>query len=497
MNFNDKSLFERFESDSFGEILIKSNDPLKPCFWGAQTQRSLQNFEIGIKREDISEISSLSLGFSNINFYKRELMRGEINFSLILIKKIAAMTNFELGALEKHKADLIIGACDEILNNPAKYDDQFPLVIWQTGSGTQSNMNTNEVIANLCAYNSSMPLGSKKPIHPNDDVNKGQSSNDTFPTAMNLAIYIKARKKLLPSMENLLKCFEKKILEFKGIIKIGRTHLQDATPLYLSQEFSGYAAQIEYGIKRVKDSIKGLKYLAQGGTAVGSGINSADGFAEKFAFNMAKETGLDFKTADNKFEALASHDNIVFFSGALNTLAVSLMKIANDIRLLGSGPRSGLCELSLPENEPGSSIMPGKVNPTQCEALTMICAQVIGNHAGISVAGSSGHLELNVFKPMIVCSALQSLTLLSDGINSFVKNCLQDLKANEAQIKKSLDNSLMLVTALNPHIGYDNAAKIAKLAHKKGISLKEACLELNLLSDDEFDKIVVPEKMIK
>jgi fumarate hydratase class II len=488
MNNFENSLFERTENDSFGEILIKAN---KSCFWGAQTERSKENFQIGTKRE------SLLKQTNDNNFFKREMINGEIIEALVLIKKIAAKTNFELGALNEEKAKMIIDACDEILNSNGKYDDQFPLVIWQTGSGTQTNMNINEVISNLCAYKNNMPLGLKKPIHPNDDVNKSQSSNDTFPTAMNIAIYIKANTRLLKSLEKLHAALNKKLEEFKNIIKIGRTHLQDATPLYLGQEFSGFASQIEYSIKRIKDALKGLKYLAQGGTAVGTGINSPKDFDKKFAENMSIETGFKFKTADNKFESLASHDNIVFFSGALNALAVSLMKIANDIRLLGSGPRCGLGELLLPENEPGSSIMPGKVNPTQCEALTMVCANVMGSHISCSIAGSSGHLQLNVYKPLIGYSVLRSINLLYSAIDSFVANCIDGIDVNIDQINKSLNNSLMLVTALNPHIGYDNAAKIAKLAYSENLTLKEACLKLGFLNEKEFDDIVIPKKMIE
>ena len=357
-------------------------------------------------------------------------------------------------------------------------------------------MNVNEVIANLCAEMSGCAMGLKKPIHPNDDVNMGQSSNDTFPTAMNISAAVLTLDRLIPGLQRMLEVMEEKVKKFHSIIKIGRTHLQDATPLSLGQEFSAYAAQIKYSIMRLEKSIKGLFWLAQGGTAVGTGINCAPGFALKFAQNIALETKLPFKTADNKFESLACNDSLVEFSGSLNTLAVSLMKIANDIRLLGSGPRCGLGELALPENEAGSSIMPGKVNPTQCEALTMICAQVMGNHVAVTIGGSNGHMELNVYRPMIIDNVLRSLTLLSDGVSSFTSNCLIGLEPNENNIKKSLYNSLMLVTALNPIIGYDNSAKIAKTAHKEGISLKEAALQLGLLDEKTFDEIVRPEKMI-
>lgn len=475
----------RNETDSFGEIKVREDR-----LWGANTQRSLQNFKIGIYAESIYLGSCGDLCVVNT----REVMRGELINALILIKRIAAQTNAELGVLDIEKSKMIIAACDELLKGG--YEGHFPLTTWQTGSGTQTNMNVNEVIANLVAKQHNLPLGKKTPIHPNDHVNMGQSSNDTFPSAMNIALYMVAYNKLLPALQKMHDELLEKVEKFNHIIKIGRTHLQDATPLSLGQEFSGYAAQIEYSILRVKNSIKGLQYLAQGGTAVGTGINCHKDFGVKFAQNLSKFVGLEFKTADNKFEALASHDNIVYFSGALNCLATSLMKIANDIRLLGSGPRCGLGELSLPENEAGSSIMPGKVNPTQCEALTMICAQVMGNHVAITVGGSNGHMELNVFKPVIVANALQSLTLLSDGIESFVSNCLQGLSANETNIHHSLNNSLMLVTALNPYIGYDNAAKIAKLAHQKNLSLKQAAIELNLLDEKRFDEIVRPEKMI-
>lgn len=475
----------RIIKDSFGEVKV-DNDRL----WDINTQRSLQNFLIGKTKEDLFLHDSPSY---DKNLF-REKMRGELIQSLIVVKRIAAQTNQELGVLSTEKMKMIVSACDELLSKD--YSDQFPLVIWQTGSGTQTNMNINEVISNLAIKNNGGEIGSKNPIHPNDDVNMGQSSNDTFPTAMNIAMRISTEKRLIPALKKLYDILDKKSQQFKKIIKIGRTHLQDATPISLGQEFSGYAAQIEYGIQRIKSTLKNLKYLAQGGTAVGTGINCANGFAELFAKKVSDYTGYEFLTAKNKFEALASNDGAVEFSGSLNSLAVSLMKIANDIRLLGSGPRCGLGELLLPENEAGSSIMPGKVNPTQCEAVTMVCAQVMGNHVTVTIAGSNGHMELNVFKPVIVTNILQSIGLLSDVCESFVKNCLENLEANEAHIHESLYKSLMLVTALNPHIGYDNAAKIAKLAHKNNITLREAAIELNLISGEKFDQIVKPEEMI-
>jgi len=433
----------RVEKDGFGEIKVDSSK-----LWGANTQRSLQNFLIGKTKEELFLSSEPSYDF----FQSREMMRGELVQSLILVKKIAAETNMELGAISSKDGGMIVDACNEILSG--KYHDQFPLVIWQTGSGTQTNMNANEVISNLAIKNSGGVVGSKNPIHPNDHVNMSQSSNDTFPTAMNIAILICTYKKLLPALEKLHKVLLKKSDEFRKIVKIGRTHLQDATPISLGQEFSGYAAQIEYAIKRIESTVNNLRYLAQGGTAVGTGINCPKGFAELFAEKMSDYTKFEFRTAQNKFEALASNDGAVEFHGSLNTLAVSLMKIANDVRLLGSGPRCGLGELTLPENEAGSSIMPGKVNPTQCEAVTMVCAQIMGNNVAVTVAGSNGHMELNVFKPVIVTNILQSIALLSDVCNSFVDNCLDGLEANESRIKKSLYESLMLVTALNSRIGY-------------------------------------------
>lgn len=457
----------RQESDSFGPIAVESNK-----YWGAQTQRSFENFKIGIEKMPLPLIKALAN-----------------------LKKAAAITNMEMGCLERNIAQAIIQAADEVISG--KFDDHFPLVVWQTGSGTQTNMNINEVLSNRAIEILGGKIGSKNPVHPNDHVNYGQSSNDTFPTAMHIATVTEISDKLLPALQYLKNSLNKKTKEFKNIIKIGRTHLQDATPLTLGQEFSSFATQIEFGISRVKSCMKHLYYLAQGGTAVGTGLNCKIGFDKNFANNIAKITGKPFVSAKNKFEALASNDAMVEISGALNVIAVSMMKIANDIRLLGSGPRSGLGELSLPENEPGSSIMPGKVNPTQCEALTMVCSQVMGNHVTVTIAGSNGHLQLNVFKPVIIYNVLQSIYLLSDATVSFVNHCIDGIKANRNKIKQSLDQSLMLVTALNTHIGYDNAAKIAKKAHKDGTTLKEAALSLKLVSSKDFDRWVVPSDMIK
>ena len=456
----------RIETDSFGEIKVP-----KEKYYGAQTGRSLINFKIGIEK------------------MPKPLIR-----ALGILKKAAATTNAEIGVLDDKLANAVIQAAQEVMNG--EFDDNFPLSVWQTGSGTQTNMNSNEVIANRAIEILGGEIGSKNPVHPNDHVNMGQSSNDTFPTAMHIAAVEEITHQLIPALKYLLSALQKKEQEFANIVKIGRTHLQDATPLTLGQEFSGYAAQIKNSIRRAQDSLRPLYQLAQGGTAVGTGLNSKIGFAEKFASNVAKITGLPFKTAENKFEALAAHDAIVEASGALNVIAVSLMKIANDIRFLGSGPRSGLGELSLPENEPGSSIMPGKINPTQCEAITMVCAQVMGNHSTISIAGSNGHFELNVFKPVMIYNLLQSITLISDSAVSFTDKCVSGISANEERINELLQKSLMLVTALNPHIGYDNAAKIAKKAHQDGTTLKEATLALKLLSEEEFDRIVDPKKMI-
>ncbi len=455
----------RSESDSMGSLKVPADK-----YWGAQTQRSLQNFRIG-----------------------GETMPKPLVRALGIQKKAAAATNMDLGQMQKRIGRAIASAADEVLRG--KLDEHFPLVVWQTGSGTQTNMNANEVIANRAIEKLGGKIGSKDPVHPNDHVNMGQSSNDTFPTVMHIAAVEEIHHSLLPALENLRKVLDDKARRFAKLTKIGRTHLQDATPLTLGQEFSGYATQIEYGIARVKGTLPRLLQLAQGGTAVGTGLNTKQGFAKGFARHVAKITGLRFVTAPNKFEALAAHDAIVEASGALNTLAASLMKIANDIRLLGSGPRCGIGELSLPENEPGSSIMPGKVNPTQAEAMTMVAAQVIGNHTTITVAGANGHFELNVFKPVMIYNLLQSIRLLADASESFRKNCVVGIEANEARIKQLLHESLMLVTALNPYIGYDNAAKVAKKAHAEGTTLKQAALALGLLTEKEFDEYVRPEKM--
>ena len=456
----------RIETDSFGEIKVEESK-----YWGAQTQRSLENFKIGIEK-----------------------MPESLIHALILLKKSAAITNRDLGILDKSLAESIIKACDHVIKSD--FMEHFPLAIWQTGSGTQTNMNTNEVIANIANEALGKPRGSKAPIHPNDHVNMAQSSNDSFPTAMHIATAIEAHAKLIPALEKLYKALDKKAKAWDNIVKIGRTHLQDATPLTLGQEFSGYAMQIHNGIERVKDALKRVYYLAQGGTAVGTGINCPKGFAEKFAENIAQLTKLPFKTAPNKFEALAGNDAMVEFSGAMNVLAVSLTKIANDVRMLASGPRCGIGELHLPENEPGSSIMPGKVNPTQCEAMTMVCTQVMGGHMAVTIAGSNGHFELNVFKPVIIYNVLQSIRLITDASHSFVDHCIDGAEANTKRIDDLVHKSLMLVTALNPHIGYDRAAKIAKKANHEDLSLKEAAIKLGELTAEEFDKYVVPEKMI-
>ncbi|KAJ3098525.1 fumarase fum1 [Phlyctochytrium planicorne] len=463
----------RVERDTFGELQVPSDR-----YWGAQTQRSLQNFNIGGAVERMPEPVVKAFG---------------------IIKKAAATVNMKTDGLKPEIANAIVAAADEVI--AGKLNDHFPLVVWQTGSGTQSNMNANEVISNRAIEILGGELGSKKPVHPNDHVNKGQSSNDTFPTAMHVAAVLEITHRLLPALEKLHAAINAKSKEFDKIIKIGRTHLQDATPLTLGQEFSGYAAQIEYGIERVKTALPRLLFLAQGGTAVGTGLNTKKGFDSAVANEIANITGLPFVTAPNKyfgpkFEALASHDAIVEASGALNVLAVSLNKIANDIRFLGSGPRCGLGELSLPENEPGSSIMPGKVNPTQCEAMTMVCAQVVGNHTAVTFAGAQGHFELNVFKPVLIRNLLHSIRLISDASVSFTEKCVVGIKANEAKIGQIMNESLMLVTALNPYIGYDNAAKAAKKAHKEGTSLKQATVSLGLLTEEEFEKYVRPEQMI-
>jgi fumarate hydratase, class II len=456
----------RVETDSMGEMLVPADR-----LWGAQTQRSLQNFRIGGDRMPPPLVRAMGV-----------------------IKKAAALTNVALGQLDETIGQAIADAADSVMD--LSLLSHFPLVVWQTGSGTQTNMNANEVIANVASELLGGRRGEKRPVHPNDDVNRGQSSNDTFPTAMHIAAVEQVHHELLPALEHLQAALEAKSAAFADIVKIGRTHLQDATPLTLGQEFSGYATQVKYGVARVKACLPRLYPLAQGGTAVGTGLNAHPEFAEAFAETVANITGLPFVTAENKFEALAAHDAMVELSGALNTIAVSLMKIANDIRLLGSGPRCGIGELSLPENEPGSSIMPGKVNPTQSEALTMVCTQVMGNHVTITIAGSNGHFELNVFKPVIIHNVLQSLRLLADACHSFTDNCVIGIAANTARIEALLNESLMLVTALNPHIGYDAAARIAKTAHARGITLKQAGVDLGLLTESQFDQWVRPRDMV-
>lgn len=456
----------RIETDTMGEIQVPVDK-----YYGAQTARSLMNFKIGGER------------------FPREMIR-----ALGIVKKAVAIANCELGVLPCEKAELIIKAAEEVIEG--KLDEHFPLVAWQTGSGTQSNMNANEVISNRAIEMVGGVLGSKKPIHPNDDVNKAQSTNDAFPTAIHIAAVEEIHRRLIPSVAKLRDTFFRKADEFKNIIKIGRTHLMDATPLTLGNEFSGYAYQLKYGLERVEDSLKRLLEIPLGGTAVGTGLNAHPKYAETAALKISEITGKQFKTAPNKFEAMAGKDALVEMSGTLKTLATSLTKIANDIRWLGSGPRCGIGELSLPENEPGSSIMPGKVNPTQCEAMTMVCAQVFGNDVTINFAGASGHFELNVFMPVIAFNILQSIKLLADACESFNDNCIVGITANENNIKKHLENSLMLVTSLNPVIGYDNAAKVAKKAHKENKTLKEAALELGLLTAEKFDEVVRPEKMI-
>jgi len=456
----------RSESDSMGNIDVPADR-----FWGAQTQRSLGNFKIGGER------------------FPRELIR-----ALGILKRSAAIVNNKLAVLEDDKKDLIVKACDEIISG--NIDDHFPLVVWQTGSGTQTNMNSNEVIANWAAHSCGKEMGVKTPIHPNDDCNKSQSSNDTFPTAMHIAAVEKINNTLIPSVEALAQVFEDKAVIFKEVIKIGRTHLMDATPLTLGNEFSGYASQLRHTLTHITNSLPHLEELALGGTAVGTGLNAPKGYAEEVAKEIARYTKQNFVSAPNKFEALAANDALVSAHGALKTLACGLMKIANDVRWLASGPRCGIGEINIPANEPGSSIMPGKVNPTQCEAMTMVCAQVLGNDTTINVAGASGNFELNVFKPVIIHNYLQSLRLLAEACDSFRLNCAVGIEANQENITKNLNNSLMLVTALNTHIGYDNAAKIAKKAHTEGTTLKEATLALGLLDEKQFDEIVDPSKMI-
>src|SRR5271166_3392362 len=456
----------RTESDSMGTIEVPDE-----VYWGAQTARSLIHFNIGEDR-----------------------MPPELIRAIGILKKAAALVNNDLGKLPKEKAELIIGAAEEVI--AGKLDEHFPLRIWQTGSGTQTNMNTNEVISNRAIEMAGGVLGSKKPIHPNDDVNMSQSSNDTFPTAMHIAAAEEVTHDLLPSVRRLRDALARKSKEFTDIIKIGRTHLMDAVPLTLGQEFSGYVAQLDYDLKRIEAALPDLLELAIGGTAVGTGLNTHREFADRVAAKIAAYTGLPFKSAPNKFAALAAHDALVAASGALKTLAVSLMKIANDVRWMGSGPRIGLGEIILPENEPGSSIMPGKVNPTQSEAMTMVCIQVIGNDTAIGVAGTQGNFELNVFKPLIIHNFLHSIRLLSDSCHSFKVYCVEGLKPNHDQIHHHLNNSLMLVTALSPRIGYDNAAKVAKKAHAEGKTLRHVCIEMGLLSGEDFDQVVRPEKMI-
>ncbi|MGB5897427.1 MAG: class II fumarate hydratase [Geitlerinemataceae cyanobacterium] len=455
----------RRETDSMGAIEVPDDR-----YWGAQTQRSIAYFSIG-----------------------RDIMPPEVIRGMAILKKAAALTNQELGKLSETKAQLIAQAADEIIDG--KLDNHFPLRVWMTGSGTQCNMNVNEVISNRGIELAGGVLGSKNPIHPNDDVNMSQSSNDTFPTAMHIASAVAIRDRLLPNVRKMRDALWRKSEEFADIIKIGRTHLQDAVPLTLGQEFSGYVAQLDANLCRIEGVLPDLYELAVGGTAVGTGLNAPPGFADRIARKIAEMTELPFVSAPNKFAALAAHDGMVMASGALKTLACSLMKIANDIRFLGSGPRCGLGELSLPANEPGSSIMPGKVNPTQCEAMTMVAAQVMGYDAAIAIAGSQGHFELNVFKPMMVFNLLQSIEILSDSCNNFTEFLLKGLQANRSQIQSHVDRSLMLVTALAPHIGYDKAAQVAHLASEKDLTLKEACLELGYVSETEFDRLVDPRQM--
>ncbi|MGR3315300.1 class II fumarate hydratase [Roseovarius indicus] len=456
----------RTETDSFGPLEVPADK-----YWGAQTQRSIMNFPIGWEKQPVAVVRALGV-----------------------IKKACAMANKEQGTLDAKLADAIIEAAGEVIDG--KLDDNFPLVVWQTGSGTQSNMNANEVIANRAIEILGGTMGTKDPVHPNDHCNMGQSSNDTFPTAMHISTATTAHNVLLPGLAKLHAALEQKVQQFDGIIKIGRTHTQDATPLTLSQEFSGYAHQVAMGIERVRGALGRIYELAQGGTAVGTGLNTRKGWDVTVAANMAEITGLPFVTAPNKFEALAAHDAMVEISGALKTVAASLFKIANDIRLLGSGPRCGLGELILPENEPGSSIMPGKVNPTQCEALTQVCAHVMGNDAAVGFAGSQGHFELNVYKPMMTYNVLQSMQLLGDAASAFTDNLVDGLEANKDRIEKLMRESLMLVTALAPEIGYDNATKVAKTAHKNGTTLKEEAIALGFVDAETFDRVVRPEQMI-
>jgi len=456
----------RTESDSFGPLEVPSDK-----YWGAQTQRSILNFPIGWEKQPIAIVRALGV-----------------------VKQACAVANKASGKLDAAMADAIIQAASEVV--AGKFDDNFPLVVWQTGSGTQSNMNANEVISNRAIELLGGVIGSKDPVHPNDHVNMGQSSNDTFPTAMHIAVATTARDVTLPGLQKLHAALERKVVEFDGIIKIGRTHTMDATPLTLAQEFSGYAHQVKMAIKRVNAALPHIHELAQGGTAVGTGLSTAKGWDVVVAAHMADITGLPFVTAPNKFEALAAHDALVEMSGALKTVAASLFKIANDIRLLGSGPRCGLGELMLPENEPGSSIMPGKVNPTQCEAITQVCAHVFGNDAAVGFAGSQGHFELNVYKPMMAYNVLQSMQLLGDASAAFTDNCVIGIRADTDRIAKIMNESLMLVTALAPTIGYDNATRVAKTAHKNGTTLKEEAINLGFVDAETFDRVVRPEQMI-
>jgi fumarate hydratase class II len=456
----------RTESDTFGTIEVPADK-----YWGAQAQRSLSNFKIGWEKQPLPIVRALGI-----------------------VKRAAAETNMAMGHLDKKLGEAIVKAAQEVI--AGNLDDHFPLVVWQTGSGTQSNMNANEVISNRAIEMLGGAMGSKKPVHPNDHVNMSQSSNDTYPTAMHIAAAEQIVHDLIPALVHLKNALEAKQREFKDIIKIGRTHTQDATPLTLGQEFSGYAAQVANGIKRIELTLPDLMQLAQGGTAVGTGLNAPVGFAEKVAERIAAITGMAFTTAPNKFEALAAHDAMVFSHGAINTVAASLFKIANDIRLLGSGPRSGLGELELPENEPGSSIMPGKVNPTQSEALTQVCVQIFGNHVTLTVADSQGHFELNVYNPVMAYNFLQSVRLMADAARSFADNCVVGIKARVDNIKAGVERSLMLVTALAPKVGYDNAAKIAKAAHKNGTTLREEAVKSGLVTAEEFDRLVRPEDMI-
>ena len=456
----------RTETDSFGPLEVPSEK-----YWGAQTQRSIINFPIGWEKQPVAIIRALGV-----------------------IKQACAEANKSAGNLNEEIADAIIKSAAEVV--AGKFDDNFPLVVWQTGSGTKSNMNANEVIANRAIEILGGTIGSKDPVHPNDHCNMAQSSNDTFPTAMHIATAMASRDVLIPGLEKLEKSLRNKIEEFDGIIKIGRTHTQDATPIRLSQEFSGYAHQVHMGIRRISKSLEDIYELAQGGTAVGTGLNTFQGWDTTVAENISKITGLPFVTAPNKFEALAAHDAMVEISGSLKTVAASLFKIANDIRLLGSGPRCGLGELILPENEPGSSIMPGKVNPTQCESMTQVCAHVIGNDTAVGFAGSQGHFELNVYKPMIAYNVLQSIQLLGDACSAFTDNLVDGLKADDTRIDKLMRESLMLVTALAPKIGYDNATKVAKTAHKNGTTLKEEAISLGFVDEKTFDEVVRPENMV-